>query len=47
VYDDNSERKGEADILVSKHRNGPTGKKVLTFLDRFAKFESLDNREVV
>jgi len=47
VYDENSERKGEADILVSKHRNGPTGKKILTFLDRFAKFESLDNREVV
>ena len=47
VYDENTERKGEADILVSKHRNGPTGKKILTFLDRFAKFESLDNREVV
>jgi hypothetical protein len=27
VYDQNSERKGIADILVSKHRNGPIGKK--------------------
>ncbi|MDE3218071.1 MAG: replicative DNA helicase, partial [Nitrospirota bacterium] len=47
VYDQNSERKGIADILVSKHRNGPIGKKELFFHDRFAKFESLDNREVV
>jgi replicative DNA helicase len=47
VYDQNSERKGIADILVSKHRNGPTGKKELFFHDRFAKFESLENREVV
>ena len=47
VYDQNSERKGIADILVSKHRNGPIGKRELFFHDRFAKFESLDNREVV
>ena len=47
VYDQNSERKGIADILVSKHRNGPIGKKELFFHDRYAKFESLDNREVV
>ena len=31
VYDQNSERKGIADILVSKHRNGPIGKKELFF----------------
>jgi len=47
VYDQNSERKGIADILVSKHRNGPIGRKELFFHDRFAKFESLDYREVV
>jgi replicative DNA helicase len=45
VYDQNSERKGIADIIVSKHRNGPIGKKELFFHDRFAKFESLDLRE--
>ena len=45
VYDSNSERKGIADIIVSKHRNGPIGKKELFFQDRFAKFESLDLRE--
>ncbi len=47
VYDPNSERKGIADILVRKHRNGPIGDRQLFFHDRFAKFESLDNREVV
>ena len=45
VYDSNSERKGIADIIISKHRNGPIGKKELMFQDRFAKFESLDLRE--
>jgi replicative DNA helicase len=45
VYDQNSERKGIADIIVSKHRNGPIGKRELFFQDRFAKFESLDLRE--
>jgi replicative DNA helicase len=47
VYDSNSERKGIADILVRKHRNGPIGDRQLFFHDKFAKFESLDNREVV
>jgi replicative DNA helicase len=45
VYDQNSERKGIADIIVSKHRNGPIGRKELFFHDRFAKFESLELRE--
>ncbi|MCP9453191.1 MAG: replicative DNA helicase [Nitrospira sp.] len=45
VYDPDSERKGIADIIVSKHRNGPTGKRELFFHDRYAKFESLDLRE--
>ncbi len=47
VYDENSERKGIADILVLKHRNGPTGKRHLRFEDRFAKFDNLDNHEDV
>ena len=46
LLDQNSERKGIGDILVSKHRNGPIGRE-LFFHDRYAKFESLDNREVV
>jgi replicative DNA helicase len=47
VYDSNSEKKGIADILVRKHRNGPIGDRQLYFHDRFAKFESLEHREVV
>jgi replicative DNA helicase len=47
VYDQASEKKGIADILVRKHRNGPIGDVKLFFHDKFAKFESLENREVV
>ena len=45
VYEPGTERKGIADILVSKHRNGPIGRRELFFHDRFAKFESLETRE--
>jgi len=47
VYEPNTERKGIAEILVSKHRNGPIGKRDLFFHDRFAKFENLETRESV
>jgi replicative DNA helicase len=46
-YDPNSEKKGIAEILVRKHRNGPTRDLQLFFHDRFAKFESLEQRESV
>ncbi len=42
VYNSESEEKGMADIMVKKHRNGPTGDVKLAFLDRFAKFGELD-----
>jgi replicative DNA helicase len=35
---DESERPGEADIIVAKHRNGPVGDIVLTFRTEFPKF---------
>lgn len=38
VYEPSTERKGIADILLSKHRNGPVGKRELVFLDRYATF---------
>ena len=41
VYDQKSERKGIADILVSKHRNGPIGDLQLKFVNRVARFEDL------
>jgi replicative DNA helicase len=47
VYDQASEKKGIAEILVRKHRNGPIGDVKLFFHDKFAKFESLENRESV
>ncbi|MFP5225449.1 MAG: replicative DNA helicase [Actinomycetota bacterium] len=40
-YDEESERKGEADILIEKHRNGPTGIATLAFLRQYTRFDNL------
>ena len=40
-YNKESERPGEADIIVAKHRNGPVGDVVLTFLSRYPKFANI------
>lgn len=40
-YDENTERKGEADIIVAKHRNGPTGRVTLAFVEQLASFANL------
>src|SRR5436309_6314106 len=40
-YNRDSERQGEADIIVAKHRNGPVGEVTLTFLSRYPKFANL------
>src|SRR6266550_607688 len=40
-YNKDSERPGEADIIVAKHRNGPVGEVVLTFLSRYPKFANM------
>jgi replicative DNA helicase len=37
-YDKESERPGEADIIVAKHRNGPVGDLVLTFQREYPRF---------
>jgi replicative DNA helicase len=37
-YEKDSERPGEADIIIAKHRNGPVGDVVLTFQREFPKF---------
>jgi replicative DNA helicase len=39
-YDKESERQGEADIIVAKHRNGPVGEIVLTFQHQYPRFMS-------
>jgi replicative DNA helicase len=40
-YDKESERLGEADIIVAKHRNGPIGEITLTFLPKYPRFANL------
>jgi len=37
-----SEKKGVAEIIVGKNRNGPTGSVELAFLQQFMRFENLD-----
>jgi replicative DNA helicase len=41
VYDKETPRRGIADIIIGKQRNGPTGEFQLTFLGEFTKFENL------
>src|SRR3954452_22247170 len=40
-YNEESERLGEADLIIAKHRNGPITKVVLTFQPKFPKFASV------
>jgi replicative DNA helicase len=37
-YDEESEREGEADLIISKHRNGATGRVTLTFQKEYPRF---------
>ncbi|HEX6311071.1 MAG TPA: replicative DNA helicase [Acidimicrobiia bacterium] len=41
VYNPESDQRGTAEIIVSKHRNGPTGHTRLAFLDHFTKFANM------
>ncbi|XVX20211.1 replicative DNA helicase [Actinomycetota bacterium] len=38
---DNPEREGEADVIVAKHRNGPTADLVLAFQGHYARFSNM------
>jgi replicative DNA helicase len=40
-YDDESEQPGIAEVILAKHRNGPTDTVKLSFLKRYAKFADL------
>jgi replicative DNA helicase len=42
VYTPDTEEKGVAEVLIRKHRNGPIGDRRLRFVDRFARFEDVD-----
>ena len=41
VYDPNTTRRGVADIIIAKQRNGPVGEVQLTFLGEYTRFENL------
>ena len=41
VYNPDTEHRGEAELHVAKHRNGPTGKVTLAFMNQYTKFASI------
>ncbi|MDP9067665.1 MAG: replicative DNA helicase [Actinomycetota bacterium] len=41
VYNPDSPNKGEAELIVAKHRNGPTGTVRLAFMNQYTKFASI------
>ena len=41
AYNPESDQRGVVEVLVSKHRNGPTGMARLAFLDHFVKFANM------
>lgn len=46
VYEENSSHQNLAEILISKHRNGPTGEVQLVFRKNLAKFENAATRDI-
>ena len=40
-YNRDSERAGEADLIVAKHRNGPTGLIVVSFQGHYSRFAEM------
>jgi replicative DNA helicase len=43
-YNPDSDDKGIAEVIVGKHRNGPTGKVKLAWMEQYTKFASLARR---
>jgi replicative DNA helicase len=41
MYERESPRAGEADIIVAKHRNGPTADLVLSFQGHYSRFTDM------
>jgi replicative DNA helicase len=46
VYNENTERPNQADIIVAKHRNGPTGTVALYFRKELTQFANLAKTEI-
>jgi replicative DNA helicase len=41
VYHPDSADRGQAEVIVAKHRNGPTGVVRLAFLEQFTRFANM------
>jgi replicative DNA helicase len=41
IYNQESNERGTAEIIVAKHRNGPTGVTRLAFLDHHTRFANM------
>jgi len=46
VYNEDSEHKGMAEVIIGKQRNGPIGKIFLTFQGKFTRFDTYANPEM-
>jgi replicative DNA helicase len=46
IYDSESPRKGEADLIIAKHRNGPTDSVTVTFQGQYSRFAPMAARSL-
>lgn len=46
-YNPETEHKGTSDVIIAKHRNGPTGRYELAFVKELGSFRNLEKREKV
>lgn len=46
MYNENTERPNQADIIVAKHRNGPTGVITLGFVKELTQFRNIQKQNV-
>nr|MBC8459916.1 replicative DNA helicase [Deltaproteobacteria bacterium] len=47
LYNRTEENRGKAELIIAKHRNGPTGMFNLTFREKYTKFENYFKEELV